>query len=118
MYAHKFQGGSKTNTMALFNWILLIALVVTLAHMEQQPMTSFTNGVLEFTNSTCARVLSSWDSLVLNAKAVDDRMLAFENQIFDFIVKILERVGVVVAFNRIVGVVPDLYDTFLNRMCH
>lgn len=65
--------------MALLNWILLIALVIAVAH--EQPLTSFTNGVLVFTNTTCAQVTSSWGTLVTNAKILDARMLAWELKI-------------------------------------
>lgn len=110
--------------MALLNWILLIALVILLVAHEQ-PATSFTNGVLEFTNSTCARVLSSWDTLRMNAQAVDGRFYALEKQAFDYVSTALERGGATAAFNQLAEALrpsrwspPDLYGAFLNRMCH
>lgn len=66
--------------MALLNWILLIALVIVLAHVPE-PTTSFTNNVLVFTNTTCARMMSSWGTLVTNAKWLDARILAWEKDV-------------------------------------
>lgn len=110
--------------MALLNWILLIALVIALAHVPE-PTTSFTNGVLEFTNSTCARVLSSWDSFVLNAKAVDARMLAFETQVWDSFVRILPVRESRLVFDTLAEALrpskwmpPTLYADMMSRMCH
>lgn len=71
--------------MALLNWILLIALVVALAHMEQ-PTQSFTNGVLVFTNTTCARMMSSWETLMTRAKFVDEQLLAWEHKVAETII--------------------------------
>ena len=66
--------------MALLNWILLIALVIAVAHVPE-PTTSFTNNVLVFTNTTCARVVSSWETLMTHAKILDSRILAWEHEI-------------------------------------
>lgn len=73
-----------TKKMALLNWILLIALVIAVAH--EQPLTSFTNGVLVFTNTTCAQVTSSWGTLVTNAKWLDTRILAWEDKVAETII--------------------------------
>jgi hypothetical protein len=58
--------------MALLNWILMIALVIAVAH--EQPLTSFTN-------TTCARMMNSWGTLVTNAKWMDARMLVWERKV-------------------------------------
>jgi len=76
----------------MLNWILLIALVVALAHVEQ-PMTSFTNDVLVFTNATCARMVSSWETTISHAKQLDAQLLAWERMIADMVIEYVQAVS-------------------------